>query len=193
MSTRKISECISIRINVGNYQHIELTKYAEEEIEYNSDKEREIHEDALRNDLLSGLIKSMHEVPKRLGKGVEEAQEVEEAIVKAIPEWLKNNPVPNIANQASQNNLKNAAEQKNNKDSNAKNTSDVIIENESTNNSDIKSDKLETIDEDLFNDEPKHNNEVQKQMPESNSKDNNDLESLFDDDDDDDDDLFGDN
>ena len=36
MVKRKIAECINLRVNVGNYQHIELTKYVEEEIEYSS-------------------------------------------------------------------------------------------------------------------------------------------------------------
>ena len=42
---RKISECINLRINLGNYQHLELVKYGEEEIEYNNDEER-INKDA---------------------------------------------------------------------------------------------------------------------------------------------------
>ena len=47
MSKKKIAETINVRINVGNYQHIELTKYAEEEIEYSSTEELQSKEDSL--------------------------------------------------------------------------------------------------------------------------------------------------
>jgi len=120
--TRKISECVNVRINVGNYQHIELTKYAEEEVTYETKEELQTFENDLTTDLVNSLVRSMRSVPKQLGKGVENAQEVEEAIVTAIPEWLANSPLPNIANQAKKSNLKNAAEQKANKD----NQSDVL-------------------------------------------------------------------
>jgi len=207
MSKRKISECMSIRINVGNYQHIELTKYAEEEIDYSTTSEREDKEDALRDDLINSLVRSMNEVPKRLGKGVEAAQEVEEAIVKAVPEWLKNNPVPNIANGAGKTNVCNSAEQKANKDANTSNTSDLILEDPKA----VEPTKIvETVaDEDLFEDEQM--SEVKKvdtkveevedtkveevedtKVEETKKTDDDNLESIsiFDDDDDD---LFGDN
>lgn len=100
MSKRKISECINVRIAVGNFQHIEITKYAEEEIEFSSSKERLEKEDALRTDVVENLIRSMKAIPERLGKGIENAIEVEEAIKKKLPEWLANNPIPNVANGA---------------------------------------------------------------------------------------------
>jgi len=116
MSQRKISECINVRINVGNYQHVELSKYAEASIEYSSDEERIEKEDQLRDELVASLIRSMKSIPEKLGKGVEAAIEVEEAIRKAIPEWLSNGPVPNIANTAEKKHIQNAAEQKSEKD-----------------------------------------------------------------------------
>jgi len=112
MSTRKIAECINVRINVGNFQHIELTKYAEEEIEFSSNEERTKKEDALRDDLVVSLIRSMKAIPERLGKGIESAIQVEESIQKAIPEWLANSPIPNIANGAAKLSIKASAEQK---------------------------------------------------------------------------------
>jgi len=125
MSQRKISECINVRINVGNYQHIELSKYAEETIEYSSKEELIQKEDSLRDDLIASVIRSMKSIPERLGKGVEAAIEVEESIKKAIPSWLENGAVPNIANLPKKNNLKDAAEQKNKKDEAAKNLVEV--------------------------------------------------------------------
>lgn len=117
MAKRKIAECINIRINVGNYQHIELTKYAEEEIEFDSISERQKKEDDLREDLLANMMRSMKAIPARLGKGVEQAAEVEEAIQKAIPAWLEKGAIPNIANGAKEKVIQITAEQKNNKDS----------------------------------------------------------------------------
>jgi len=120
MSKRKIADCLNIRINVGNYQHIEITKYAEEEIEYSNDSERVQKENSLRDDLLSSLISSMKTIPERLNKGVESAQEVEELIKKSIPAWLSSNIVPNIANMAKKQEIKVTAEQKDNRDDNIK-------------------------------------------------------------------------
>ena len=97
MTTRKISECINVRINVGNYQHIEIVKYAEEEIEYSTVEERMVKEDQLTRDLIASLSRSMKIVPEALGKGMAEAVQVEQSVKKAIPEWMKNSPAPNIA------------------------------------------------------------------------------------------------
>ena len=63
MSTRKISECINIRINVGNYQHIELVKFAEEQIEFSTEAERIQKEDKLRDDLVASMTRSMKAIP----------------------------------------------------------------------------------------------------------------------------------
>jgi hypothetical protein len=125
MSQRKISECINVRINVGNYQHIELSKYAEETIEYSSKEDLVQKEDSLRDDLIASVIRSMKAIPERLGKGVEAAIEVEESIKKAIPSWLENGAVPNIANLPKKKNLQDVAEQKNKKDEAAKNLVEV--------------------------------------------------------------------
>lgn len=116
MAKRKIADCINVRINVGNYQHIELTKYAEEEIEYSTDLERTQKEESLRDDLVTSLIKSMKAIPERLNKGVQNAQEVEESIKKSIPAWLANGTVSNIANMAKKQEIQVTAEQKSNKD-----------------------------------------------------------------------------
>ena len=112
---RVISECINVRINVGNYQHIEITKQASQEIEYSSEDERLELEEVLTNDIVDSVIKSMRSIPSRLGKGLDQAQEVEEAISKAIPEWLNNCP-PNLMDRAKDKVNKIASEQKDNKD-----------------------------------------------------------------------------
>jgi len=129
MSQRKISECINVRINVGNYQHIELTQYAEEAIEYSTEVERIDKEDQLRDELIVRLKRSMKAIPEKLGKGIEAAIEVEEAIQKAIPEWLENGPVPNIANTAEKKQIQATAEQKSQKDEATENMAEVTMKN----------------------------------------------------------------
>jgi len=126
MSQRKISECISVRINVGNYQHIELTKYAEESIEYSSEKERIEKEDQLTNDLVVSLRRSMKSIPEKLGKGIDQAIQVEESISKAIPEWLATSAIPNIANGAEKKHIQVVAEQKQKKDESTANLAEVV-------------------------------------------------------------------
>lgn len=157
MSERKISECISVRINVGNYQHIELTKYAEEKISYNSDEDRINQEDNLRDDLVASLVRSMKSIPEKLGKGAENAVEVEEAIKKAIPDWLENGPVPNIANNAEKKHIQNTAEQKAHKEDLEDNLSEVLnekIEKPSEKEKPPEKKKAEVkAQDDLFNDE----------------------------------------
>ena len=152
MSQRKISECISVRINVGNYQHIELTKYAEESIEYSSEQERIDKENELTNDLISSLKRGMKSIPEKLGKGIEQAIEVEESICKSIPEWLENSAVPNIANGAEKKHIQVVSEQKQQKDEATSNLSEVICDEVKPDPEDVKIDESE---EDLFEEEPK--------------------------------------
>ena len=108
---RIISESINIRINVGNFQHIEIIKQAQEEISYESEEDRIAQEEALTSDLVTSIVRSMRSVPEKLGKGVANAQEVEESIAKAIPAWL-NEKVPNIADNPKKKLIQVSAEQK---------------------------------------------------------------------------------
>lgn len=94
---RKIAESINLRINIGNYQHIELVKYAEEEIEYANDKERVDAEKSLTNDLVDSLNNSIEIITEKTGRGRKEVIEVEQSLLKAVPEWLNDKNVPNIA------------------------------------------------------------------------------------------------
>jgi hypothetical protein len=138
MTEKKIAECINIRINVGNYQHIELTKYAEKTISYQNEKEMIQQEDQLTEELLINLIRNMRRIPERLGKETKATVEVEESIAKTIPEWLKNGDVPNIANKAKDSFDRVKAEQKEQKDS-----QDVL---KSADKTDKKSTKPEETD-----------------------------------------------
>lgn len=162
MSQRKISECVNVRINVGNYQHIELTKYAEETIEYSTDAERIAKEDKLRDELVASLVRSMKAIPEKLGKGIEQAIEVEEAIQRAIPEWLENGPVPNIANTAEKKQIQAVAEQKVQKDVAVANLAEVTKPEVDGSGDNSHVDQLNETDEDLFEDDEMPEPEVVK-------------------------------
>ena len=97
MESKKIAETINVRINIGNFQHIEISKYAEKEITYNDKQEMTDKEDALTQELLENIIRNMRTIPSRLGKKTEAVQDVEDKIQKAIPEWMINNEEPNLA------------------------------------------------------------------------------------------------
>jgi len=96
MNEKKIAECINVRINVGNYQHIDITKYAEKVISYETKEEMILKEDELTQDLLDNVIRNMRTIPSRLGKETEAVDKYEDSIKKSIPEWLANDPIPNI-------------------------------------------------------------------------------------------------
>lgn len=187
MANRKISSCVNVRMNVGNYQHIEFTQYAEEQIEFSSTSERIAKEDELFNDLTQNILRSIKSLPEKLGKGIDQAVEVQESIKKAIPAWLESNPVPNIANGAKKRDIQATAEAKDNKDSIVKKQEEIkseknsIVEakelvktekTEKTEKTQVKIEKKEG--EDLFDDSVSTTNKKDKKE------------------DDNDDDLFGD-
>ena len=86
---KKIAETVSVRINVGNYQHIEISKYAEKKIEYNNEEEMKKQEDQLTDELIANLVRNMKTIPEKLGKKTDAVVAVEESIIKAIPKWLE--------------------------------------------------------------------------------------------------------
>jgi len=102
MQEKRIAETLTIRISLGpqTYEHIELTKYAEKKITYETQEEMIKAEDELTDELLVDMIRSMRRIPERLGKSGVTTVEVEERISKRIPKWLEENPVPNIAGTA---------------------------------------------------------------------------------------------
>jgi len=116
MLKRKIADCIDVLVNLGPFNHIQFTKYAEEEIEFDNDEERIAKEDSLRNDLVTRLLRDMDATTKMVGKGIAEVQKVEEAITEKIPEWLSNDPLPNIANVAKKKHIQDGDNQEKRRD-----------------------------------------------------------------------------
>jgi hypothetical protein len=88
MPDKKIASSLNVRINVGNYQHIELTKYAEKSIAYDTKEDMVAKENELTEELLSDMIRSMRTIPERLGKKTNAVQEIEERITVSIPEFM---------------------------------------------------------------------------------------------------------
>lgn len=159
---RKISTCVNVRVNVGNYQHIEIAKYAEETVQFSSESERLEKEAKLTSDIIQDLHKTMKQVASDLGKGTAEAAQVTEAIKKVIPEWIANSSVPNIANGGKKLEIKVNAEQKEIKDvpktmieqEKPKITTESVVKNK-TLKEDIEVNKKEPViakKDDLFDD-----------------------------------------
>ena len=156
MTEKRIAETINVRVNVGNYQHIEITKYAEKQISYETSEEMVQKEDELTNELLENLIRNMKKIPERLGKNTDAIAKVEEAINKGIPRWLEESPEPNIANAAKDKRDSNTAEQKDELDKQEEidiegvSSDDMSISKEEK-PSEIDEDEFDLDDDDLFN------------------------------------------
>lgn len=93
---KKISESISVRIKVGDYQWVEISKYAEKTIEYQTEAEMIKLEDQLTDEITSNIIRNMRRLPERLGKKDIPIQEVESGIVRTIPEWMEEHNRNNV-------------------------------------------------------------------------------------------------
>ncbi|MFA5313834.1 MAG: hypothetical protein WC375_11070, partial [Methanomassiliicoccales archaeon] len=139
MSEKKIAECVNVRINVGNYQHIDISKYAERTISFSTQEEMIQQEDALTQELLDNIIRNMRTIPERLGKKTDAVGVFEDSVKKTIPEWLANGPIPNIANGALKSHQTNVADQQAVKNS--------AIKVEGVDDSDIFTESVETTKE----------------------------------------------
>ena len=110
---KKIAETINVRINLGNFQHIEISKYAEQTIQFETKEEMVEKEDLLTTELVENIVRNMRTIPEKLGKKTQAVQEVEERISTTIPEWLKSNEEPNLAKKK---HIADTAKQKQEKD-----------------------------------------------------------------------------
>jgi hypothetical protein len=113
METKKIAQTINVRINIGNYQHIELSKYAEKEISYEDNEGMTSQEDELTAELMDSLSRDMGIIPSKFKVSEAVVEETKESIGKALPDWMKGNEEPNLAKQS---NIKVEAEEKANQD-----------------------------------------------------------------------------
>jgi hypothetical protein len=109
MEEKKIATSVDLLINVGQFEHIQITKYAEKKISYDSQEDMIKQEDELTSDLVNDVIRTMRTLPEKLGKKTNAVSAIEEKIQKKIPAWLDSNEVPNIANGAQKQYDKNIA------------------------------------------------------------------------------------
>lgn len=101
MSEKKIATAIDILINVDRFEHIQITKYAEKKIEYETEEDRIAAEDALTAEVVEDGIRSLKIISDTMGgKTVEPTQAIMEKIRKKMPTWLEEGPAPNLANLA---------------------------------------------------------------------------------------------
>jgi len=146
MEKKKIAETVNIRINVGNYQHIEISKYAEKEIEYADQEDMVQKEDQLTSELIDNLIRNMRTIPSKLGKDTSSVDKIEERLTKTLPDFMKGSQEPNLAKKKS---IQSEAEEKDTADKKevkAKQTETLVSDDLDKN----KSGEVEQIGEDLF-------------------------------------------
>lgn len=100
MAEKKIGTCIKALVNVGNYQNIEIAKYAETTISYESDAERIEKEDSQTQELLNSLKRDLQKTPEELGKYEDKVEEFKDSVSKEMPKWLGAGAIPNVGNSA---------------------------------------------------------------------------------------------
>ena len=161
MEEKKIATSVDILINVGAYEHIQITKYAEKKITYENPEEMVQKEDLLTDELVKDILRTMRSIPDKLGKKTDAVAKIEEKIGKKMPTWLEEGSEPNIANMA-QKNANKAIEEANAKkedDKEKKEENKAETENflegkqEEPKEEPKKETKKETIDDDLFGDD----------------------------------------
>jgi len=106
MEEKKIATSIDILVNVDRFEHIQITKYAEKKITYESQEDMIRKEDQLTDELVKDIIRTMRAMPDKLGKKTNAVATIEEKIGKKIPSWLEEGGEPNIANTAKINAVK---------------------------------------------------------------------------------------
>ena len=103
MEEKKISTSIEILIRVADFESIRIAKYAEKKIVYETNDERIKKEDEFDSELVGDIVRCMRGLPDKLGKKtITPVAAIEEKIVKKIPEWLANNPIPNLAKDSAE-------------------------------------------------------------------------------------------
>jgi len=138
MEEKKIATSVDVLINVGQFEHLQITKYAEKKITYENENEMIQKEDKLTDELIQDIIRTMRSMPDKLGKKTNAVVNIEEKIKKKIPTWLEEGSEPNIANLAKNNSEKSMAEasikleQKKNYEKTAKEETDLFLNGKSS-------------------------------------------------------------
>jgi len=161
MTEKKIGTCIKVLVNVGNYQNIEIAKYAESTISYDSNEEMLAKEDLQTQELLSSLKRDMIKTPEELGRYEDKVEEFTDSVTREMPKWLGEGAIPNVANKAKELKEKTDAKQEESQQSKAKAVAgiDAILEeSDAPKAEEVKAEEKEDLDslfgddEDLFED-----------------------------------------
>lgn len=169
MEEKKIATSVDLLINVDRFEHLQITKYSEKKITYESQEEMIQKEDQLTDELVKDMIRTMRSMPNKLSKVSTEKLEkittsitaIEDKISKKIPAWLEEGIEPNIANKAKENAVKAVAtshakseEAKANDDDRKKETEDFLESVYKTEEKPKVEEKDDIVlDENLFDDE----------------------------------------
>ena len=100
MAEKKIGTSIKALINVGNYQNIEIAKYSETTISYESEEEMVEKENAQTQELLDSLKRDLLKTPEELNKYEDKVEEFKGSVSKEMPKWLGEGAIPNVADSA---------------------------------------------------------------------------------------------
>lgn len=157
MEQKKIATSVDIMIKVAQYEYIHVTKYSEKNISYENKDEMVSKEDELSKELVNDVVRTLRGIPDQLGQGKKAVTEIEEKIKTRIPEWLGNDPEPNIANNPSS--VANTA-----KNNNDKAEAEIQAKSEEKQE---KVNRESAIVENLFDDEPAKDEKTQTPAQES--------------------------
>jgi len=95
---KKIATSIDILINVGRFEHIQVTKHGEADIEFENDDQRIKLEDQLTTETIEDGSRSLQIIVDVLGGKMEmPMKSIADKISKRIPTWLEDKNVPNLA------------------------------------------------------------------------------------------------
>ena len=164
MAEKKIGTSIKALINVGNYQNIEIAKYAETTISYESEEEMVEQENQQTQELLDSLKRDLQKTPEELNNYEDKFEEFKGSVSTEMPKWLGEGSVPNVADPVKA----------------VKEKADAKKADELASQADAAKDF-----EDLISDEPKEEKAEEKvEEKVEASGDSNDLDDIFDDDED---------
>lgn len=122
MEEKKIATSVDILINIDRFEHLQVTKYAEKKITYESQEEMIRKEDQLTDELVQDVIRTINAIPakfsssptplspEKVDKIAATSNAIQDKISKKIPTWLTEGSDPNIANTASKISVKNGTE-----------------------------------------------------------------------------------
>jgi hypothetical protein len=173
MEEKKIATSVDILINIDRFEHLQITKYSEKKITYETNEEMVQKEDQMTKELVADIrrtLKKCYEdfsgVSKEIAQKMESVTKIDGKISKKMPTWLEDGYEPNIANSAKKQAIKSEAdayvkkedreEELNKRKEVSESETENFLEEKSTNT--VKLDEKDasndlSMDDDLFGDD----------------------------------------